>query len=152
MTIKLIYTGKTVEKYLHEGIAIYVKRLERYCKLRIECIEQGRGSDRDIRRSEETALLKRISEKDFVILMDEKGKELSSIEFAELIAQHRNRATKNLVFVIGGAFGFSETIYKRANASISLSRMTFPHQLVRIIFLEQLYRAFTILNGEKYHH
>lgn len=152
MTITLICTGKTAEQYVHEGMRVYIERLKHYCKLQIRYIEQGRGTEIEICKREEATLLKEVSDKDYVILMDENGKELTSLEFAGFLAEHRNRATKHLVFVIGGAYGFSAAIYRRANARIALSKMTFPHQLVRIIFLEQLYRAFTILKGEKYHH
>ena len=97
-------------------------------------------------------ILKHIDSIDKVILLDEKGKSFSSIDFSNLLNQKLLDSTKKLVFVIGGAFGFSEEVYKRANSKISLSKMTFSHQMIRLIFKEQLYRAFTILKGEKYHH
>lgn len=152
MTITLICTGKTSEKYVSEGMKIYIGRLTHYCKFNLLEIESGKGNETEIRKKESENILKKIGDKDFLILLDEKGKEFSSVEFAKTLTHHQNISTKNLIFVIGGAYGFSEEVYKRANLKIALSKMTFPHQLVRIIFLEQLYRAFTILKGEKYHH
>ena len=152
MTITLICTGKTSKKYVTEGMKLYLERLKHYCKFDLIEIEAGKGVETQIRKKETESILKRVGEKDFLILLDEKGKGMSSVEFADLISHHQNISTKNLVFVIGGAYGFSEEVYKRANLKIALSKMTFPHQLVRIIFLEQFYRAMTILKGEKYHH
>ena len=152
MTITLICIGKTSEKYVSEGIGIYLERIKHYCKFNLVEMEAGKGDETQIKKKESESLLKRVEEKDFLILLDEKGKENTSVQFAELFRHHQNISTKNLVFVIGGSYGFSEEVYKRANAKIALSKMTFPHQLVRIIFLEQIYRAFTILKGEKYHH
>ena len=152
MTITLICIGKTSEKYVLEGIGIYLERIKHYCKFNFVEMEAGKGDETQIRKKESEGLQKRVEEKDFLILLDENGKENTSVQFAELFKHHQNISTKNLVFVIGGAYGFSEEVYKRANAKIALSKMTFPHQLVRIIFLEQIYRAFTILKGEKYHH
>ena len=148
----LICVGKTTEKYVLEGIRLYVDRLKHYCKFNLLEIEAGRGDELKIRKQENDTVLKRVGEKDFLVLLDEKGKELTSKAFSETLLHHQNISTRNLVFVIGGAYGFSESVYQRANAKIALSQMTFPHQLVRILFLEQLYRAFTILKGEKYHH
>ena len=152
MTITLICTGKTSEKYVSEGIGIYLDRIKHYCKFNLVEMDAGNGDETQIRKKESESLLKKTNEKDFLILLDENGKENTSVQFAELFIHHQNISTKNIVFVIGGAYGFSEEVYKRANTKIALSKMTFPHQLVRIIFLEQIYRAFTILKGEKYHH
>ena len=152
MTITLICIGKSSEKYVSEGIGIYLDRIKHYCKFTLVEIEAGKGDETQIRKKESESLLKRVEEKDFLILLDEKGKDNTSVQFAQLFKHHQNISTKNLVFVIGGAYGFSEEVYKRANAKIALSKMTFPHQLVRVLFLEQVYRAFTILKGEKYHH
>ncbi len=152
MTITLICTGKTSEKYVSEGMRIYTERLAHYCRINLVEIEAGKDAETEIRKKESENILKRIGEKDYLILLDEKGKEFSSVEFAKILIHHQNISTKHLVFIIGGAYGFSEGIYKRANLKMALSKMTFPHQLVRIIFLEQLYRAHTILKGEKYHH
>ncbi|TAL63236.1 MAG: 23S rRNA (pseudouridine(1915)-N(3))-methyltransferase RlmH [Bacteroidetes bacterium] len=152
MTITLICTGKTSEKYVSEGMRLYTDRLKHYCKCSLVEIEAGNGEANQIRKKETGYILKRVSEKDFLILLDAEGKEITSTGFADLLKHHQNISTKHLVFVLGGAYGFSEEVYKRSNLKIALSKMTFPHQLVRIIFLEQLYRAFTILKGEKYHH
>lgn len=152
MNITFICTGKTTEKYVLEGMWLYLERLKHYCKFALIEIEAGKGDAAQIRKKETENILKRVGEKDFLILLDEKGKEILSTGFADIIKHHQNISTKNLVFIIGGAYGFSEEVYKRSNLKMALSKMTFPHQLVRIIFLEQLYRAFTILKGEKYHH
>lgn len=152
MTITLICIGKTIVAHVRDSMAEYVNRLHHYCKFRIIEAERGKGNESEIRKREESILLKFVEERDHLVLLDETGKEFSSSQFAQFIGRHQNAGTRNLVFVIGGAYGFSENIHKRANAKVSLSKMTFPHQLVRVIFLEQLYRAFTILNGEKYHH
>lgn len=152
MNISLICTGKTTEKYVADGMSMYFGRLKHYAKFGVLEIEAGRGNEVQIRKAESDGVLKKVGEKDILILLDETGKELTSKAFADLLSHHQNIASKSLVFLVGGAYGFSEEVYKRANLKIALSKMTFPHQLVRIIFLEQLYRAFTILKGEKYHH
>jgi len=152
MNITLVCTGKTSEKYVLDGMRIYLDRINHYCKFTLMEIESGKGDTMQMKKKETENILKRVGEKDFLILLDEKGKDFSSVEFAKTLNHHQNISTKHIVFLIGGAYGFSEEVYKRANAKISLSKMTFPHQLVRIVFLEQLYRAFTILKGEKYHH
>lgn len=152
MNITLICTGKTTEKHVAEGIKLYSERIAHYSRFALIEIEAGRGDETKIRKAESESILKKVGEKDVLILLDEKGKELTSVEFSKAIIHHQNISTKNLVFLIGGAYGFSEEVYKRANMKIALSKMTFPHQLVRVLFLEQLYRAFTILKGEKYHH
>jgi len=152
MNIALICTGKTTEKYILEGMRLYLDRLKHYVKFDLVELEAGKGDSVQIKRKESQVILSRIDAKDILIVLDETGKEFTSIEFSKVIIHHQNIATKNLVFVIGGAYGFSEEVYKRANLKIALSKMTFPHQLVRVIFLEQLYRAFSIIKGEKYHH
>ena len=133
-------------------MGLYLARLKHYCKFTLVEIEAGKGDAMQIRKKESESILKRIGEKDFLVLLDEKGKEMMSVGFSDLLKHHQNIATKSIVFVVGGAYGFSEEVYGRANSRIALLKMTFPHQLVRVIFLEQLYRAFTILKGEKYHH
>ena len=152
MNITLLCTGKTSEKYVFDGIGLYADRLKHYAKFNMLEVEAGQGDVVQIKKKESETILKKLGEKDVLILLDEKGKELSSVDFAKLLTHYQNISTKNLAFVIGGAYGFSEKIYSRANMKLSLSKMTFPHQLVRVIFLEQLYRAFTIQKGEKYHH
>ena len=152
MNVKNIFVGKTTDRFAAEGVREYASRIERYVKFSVIETEAGRGEDQQMKKKEGEAILKKVDEKDFLILLDEKGKEHSSKEFAEMLMHHQKISTRNLIFVIGGAYGFSEEVYQRANMKMALSRMTFPHQLVRVLFLEQLYRAFTILKGEKYHH
>jgi 23S rRNA (pseudouridine1915-N3)-methyltransferase len=156
MKIKLIIIGKTKSKFLLEGENEYQKRLKHYCKfseLIIPDIKNGgKLSKKELKAKEGNLILESIKNSDYVILLDDKGLALSSIGFAEFLNMKMVSSTNELVFVVGGAFGFSESVYKRANTKLSLSKMTFSHQMVRMIFKEQLYRAFTILKGEKYHH
>ncbi|MBC5993296.1 23S rRNA (pseudouridine(1915)-N(3))-methyltransferase RlmH [Pontibacter cellulosilyticus] len=156
MKIKLIAIGKTDEAFLEEGIQKYLKRLKHYHQVEftiIPDIKQGGKFTADKLKEEEGKLiLQKVQEGDHLILLDEKGKNFTSSEFAGFLQKKLNAVTTNLVFVIGGAFGFSPAVYERANDKISLSKMTFSHQMVRLFFTEQLYRGFTILRGEKYHH
>lgn len=155
MKITLIQTGKTHFKFIEEGFNEYVKRLKHYCKFEIKLLEipsRLKNSVPDkIKNIEAELILKNISSNDFIILLDEKGKEFSSIQFAKFL-EKQSLHQASLTFVIGGAYGFSDEIYKRANDKISLSAMTFSHQIIRLIFAEQLYRAFTIIKSEPYHH
>ena len=112
----------------------------------------GKLSKKELKEKEGNLILKSLKNSDYIILLDDKGVTLSSIEFSEFLNKKMVSSANELVFIIGGAFGFSESVYKRANTKLSLSKMTFSHQMVRLIFKEQLYRAFTILKGEKYHH
>ena len=156
MKIKLILVGKTNATYLIEGEKEYEKRLKYYCKLEELLIPDikkgGKLSEMDLKKREGSLILSKLDNSDYMILLDDKGKGFSSTEFAALIQQKMISSVKTLVFVVGGAFGFSDEVYQRANAKLSLSKMTFSHQMVRLIFKEQLYRAFSILKGEKYHH
>ena len=156
MNIKLIVIGKTKSKFLLDGENEYQKRLKHYCKfseLIIPDIKNGgKLSKKELKEKEGNQILASIKNSDYVILLDDKGLELSSTDFAEFLNKKMVSSTNELVFIIGGAFGFSESLYRRANTKLSLSKMTFSHQMVRMIFKEQLYRAFTILKGEKYHH
>jgi 23S rRNA (pseudouridine1915-N3)-methyltransferase len=156
MRILLLQVDKTQDSYLAEGIDIYAKRLKNYAAFEISTINVPKAvrqrSVGEQKAEEGKLILGQISGDDQVILLDENGKTFSSQEFSGFIAQKQNASVKRLVFIIGGPFGFDQQIYNRANASISLSRMTFSHQMVRLFFTEQLYRAFTILKGEKYHH
>ena len=156
MKIKLIVIGKTKSKFLIDGENEYQKRLKHYCKfseLIIPDIKNGgKLSKRELKGKEGSLILDSLKKSDYVILLDDKGLALTSIEFSEFLNKKIVSSTNELVFVIGGAFGFSESVYRRANTKLSLSKMTFSHQMVRMIFKEQLYRAFTILKGEKYHH
>ena len=156
MKIKLITISKTNKKFLIEGENEYQKRLKRYVKLeRIEIpdIKNAKAlSKSEIKLKEGEIILSKIDSADLVILLDDKGKEFTSMKFAKWIQNKRNLSIKNAVFVVGGAYGFSDAVYQRANEKMSLSKLTFSHQMVRMIFLEQLYRDFTILNNEPYHH
>lgn len=156
MKILLIQIDKTQDDYLSEGIDIYCKRLKNYTSLEIKTINVPKNvrqrSINEQKTEEANLILEVISNEDVLVLLDEKGKEYSSEGFSKFLVQKQNASTKRLVFLIGGPFGFDEKIYKRANSSIALSQMTFSHQMVRLFFTEQLYRAFTIIKGEKYHH
>jgi 23S rRNA (pseudouridine1915-N3)-methyltransferase len=155
MKLTLLMIGKTRENYLKEGIGEYVKRLSRYAPFNLVLVPDvklsAKAGKEKVKQAEGQAFMQRIKGTDFVVLLDEKGKDLSSVELAGYLQQLEGR-TAHVVFIIGGAYGFSGDIYKRSDASLSLSRMTFSHQMVRLIFLEQLYRAFTIQRGEPYHH
>ena len=156
MKVKLIVIGKTKSEFLFDGENEYQKRLKHYCKfseLLIPDIKNGgKLSKKELKAKEGSLILASIKNSDYVILLDDKGLELSSTDFAEFLNKKMVSSTNELVFIVGGAFGFSESVYKRANTKLSLSKMTFSHQMVRLIFKEQLYRTFTILKGEKYHH
>ncbi len=154
MKINLVCVGKTNEDHINEGIKIYEKRILRYISYKsISTSEARKGLSKEQQKIEEgQIILKKLSPDDFLILLDEKGIEFDSVQFASLIEKHMIQSTKSMVFVIGGPYGFSDEIYGRANYKLSLSKMTFSHQLIRLIFAEQLYRAFTIIRGEPYHH
>lgn len=157
MKITLIQVGKTSQAYLIEGIDEYQNRLKHYCSFDIITIlppKQILSSQNIdlIKKTDAGLILSKLSPSDFVILLDDKGKEFDSIGLADYINSHQIKSTKNLVFIIGGAYGFSDELYARANLKLSLSKLTFSHQMVRLFFTEQLYRAFTIIKGESYHH
>ena len=156
MKVKLICVGKTISKYLIEGENEYLQRLSHYNnveKIEIPEIKNAKNlSKEQIKKTEGDLILKQIQSTDTVVLLDENGTAFSSVKFADFIQKKFNSGGKNLVFIIGGAYGFSDEIYAMANDKISLSKMTFSHQMVRLFFLEQLYRGFTILKGEPYHH
>lgn len=156
MKISLMQVGGTVDKYLKSGVDEYVKRLSHYTKFTIVEISDLKNASKlsreELKKKEGQEILKKINPEDIVILLDERGKLYSSEEFASFIQAKMNQSTKSLIFVIGGAFGFSEDVYNRANGKISLSKMTFSHRMIRLLFTEQLYRAFTILRNEPYHH
>jgi len=156
MKILLLLTGKTTQDFVSIGMQEYTKRLQRYAPLEIKVIAErthaGVVSPILQKQKEAEIQLNTINPNDFVVLLDEQGKELKSIEFAQYIETHGINGTKRLVFIIGGAYGFDECIYNRANYKLSLSKLTYSHQMVRIVFLEQLYRAFTIIKKEPYHH
>ena len=155
MRITLIESGKTRDSFIREGVELFRKRVVRYVPFSIETLPDLKNTRsmtmKEVQEKEGDLLLKRVKPGDFVILLDERGAEYHSISFAEYLNGLEGRVN-NLLFVIGGPYGFSGEVYERADASLSLSKLTFSHQLVRVIFMEQLYRAFTILKGEPYHH
>ena len=156
MKIALLTVGKTDRDWVKQGLDIYVSRLKHYIPFTINEIPELKNvsalSKDQIKVREGELILKNVKPTDDVILMDEHGKEYTSVDFASILQRKISLEGKDMVFVIGGAYGFSEDVYKRANSKISLSKMTFSHQMVRAIFTEQLYRAFTIMRGEPYHH
>ncbi|WP_372950095.1 23S rRNA (pseudouridine(1915)-N(3))-methyltransferase RlmH [Mariniphaga sp.] len=156
MKLTLLMIGKTDEKYLLEGINRYKKRLEHYIDFRLEIIpdvKKGKNMKESLQKFKEGELIlaKRAPAREFHLL-DEKGKQMTSRQFAEFLQKKMASGIKELVFVIGGPYGFSDEVYEQANSKISLSKMTFSHQLARLLCMEQFYRAFTILKGEPYHH
>lgn len=153
MKIILISFSRSEEKYIVEGVAEFEKRINKYNSFETKIIKATAASNSSEQLRTEAKLLEQYFTSDsIVILMDENGKQFSSKKYSDFIQSKLNSGKKNLVFVIGGAFGFSDEIKKKASDLISLSTLTFPHQLAKLIFCEQLYRAFTILKGEKYHH
>ncbi|QQL51342.1 23S rRNA (pseudouridine(1915)-N(3))-methyltransferase RlmH [Mucilaginibacter ginkgonis] len=156
MKITLITVGKTEDAYVKEGIDKYLKRLKHYCKAEIVDLPELKNTkalSEDQQKSKEAELiLKRINATDFVILLDENGTEYTSVKFSNYLNNKAIASISNLVFVVGGPYGFDRTVHERANDKLSLSKMTFSHQMVRLFFVEQLYRAFTIIKGEPYHH
>jgi len=156
MKIALIHTGKTNERHVSEGIEIYSLRIKKYTGFEIITIPDLKNtrnmSGQEQKTKEGNKILQSVGKDDYVVLLDERGKELRTSEFAGWLEKRFTASVKRIVFIIGGAWGFSEEVYSRADFRLSLSKMTFPHQLVRLLFAEQLYRAFTIIKGEPYHH
>lgn len=155
MNIKLIVVSKTDIPYLQAGIDEYVGRLKHYCDFELVVIPAlknlGKASAEEVKEREGQLTLKQLEKVDCTVLLDEHGKEYTSVGFSDYLQKQMNAGTRTLAFVIGGAFGFSPAVYAAANHKISLSQMTFNHQMVRLFFTEQLYRAFTILHHERYH-
>ena len=156
MNIELIVTGKTDSPEVEALTAMYARRVNRYCRFDIAVLPDVRNtnslSEQQQRTAEGRTLLGRIGDGDFLALLDERGDEMRSVDFAVWLQKRMNSGTRKLVLAIGGPYGFSDEVYARADARVSLSKMTFSHQIVRAIFAEQIYRAFTILNHEPYHH
>ncbi len=153
MQICIWSIGKTQEKYLKEGINLYLKRLTHYTKIQYEewkDVKPGINSEETTKREAEM-ILSKLKNNDVLILLDEKGKELRSTELAHFLEKFQVQSSKNIVLLIGGAYGHHMMIRERAQYIISLSKMTFSHQMVRLFLVEQIYRAFTILKNEKYH-
>ena len=156
MKITLLTVGKTDKDWVRQGLDIYVSRLKHYIPFSIVEIPELKNvsalSKEQIKSKEGDLILKAIRPNDDVILLDERGKEYTSIELARIIQDKISYDGRDIIFIIGGAYGFSDAVYQRANSKLSLSKMTFSHQMVRAIFAEQIYRAFTIMRGEPYHH
>lgn len=156
MQIKLLAVGKTDHSAIQSLIEEYIKRVNFYIKFDFEIIpdlKNTKSISQAIQKEKEGELiLKKISNSDELILLDENGKQYSSLDFSDFIQKKMNSGLKQLIFVIGGPYGFSDAVYQRANSKLSLSKMTFSHQMVRVFSIEQLYRAFTILRNEPYHH
>lgn len=156
MQITLLCIGKTGKKFLEEGEETYLKRLKHYIPFSMQIIpdlKQAKNlSEEQIKQKEGELILDKIQNADTVILLDERGKQFASVDFANYLQDQFNKGGKNLIFVIGGPYGFSDTVYQRANGKVSLSAMTFSHQMIRLFFIEQVYRAMTILKNEPYHH
>lgn len=156
MKITLLTVGKTDRDWVKQGMDIYVSRLKHYIPFSVVEIPELKNvsalSKDQIKTREGELILKNIRPTDDVILLDERGREHTSVELAKVIQGKISYGGRDMVYVIGGAYGFSEEVYRRADSKISLSRMTFSHQMVRAIFTEQIYRAFTIMRGEPYHH
>ena len=155
MKIKLLAIGKTDDKCLQELIDEFQKRLKHYIKFEIEIIpdlKKVKNLSVEQRKQQEGSLiLNRIESTDQLILLDEKGHQFRSLEFSRFLQKKMNSGIKQLVFVIGGPYGFSDEVYQKAQGKVSLSKMTFSHQMIRLFMVEQLYRAFTILHNEPYH-
>ena len=156
MKITLAVIGKTEVGFVRQGIDEYVKRLQHYVPFNIQYIGDVKGTRNMSEPQQKTAegkqLLAALETSDYVVLLDEHGTERTSMDYSQWLERRMASGSKRLVFVVGGPYGFSPEVYDRANEKISLSKMTFPHELVRLIFVEQLYRAFTILRHEPYHH
>ncbi|NQX77613.1 23S rRNA (pseudouridine(1915)-N(3))-methyltransferase RlmH [Gilvibacter sp.] len=156
MKFTLLAVGKTDSKEIEQLTEIYTKRVARYVKFEIKIIpdlkKRAKLSFEQQKKQEADLILTQLNTSDFVVLLDENGKHYSSVDFSKFLQQRMNSGIKNLVFIIGGPYGFDQALYSRANSKLSLSKMTFSHQMVRLFFAEQLYRGFSILNNEPYHH
>jgi 23S rRNA (pseudouridine1915-N3)-methyltransferase len=156
MKITLLQTGKTTDKCVAELVDLYSNRIKKYSVFEIVTLPDIKNTKsmpvQEQKMKEGVKIIQSINDDDYVILLDEKGKELRTLEFSSALEKMFFLPKKRIVFVIGGPYGFSDSVYTRADFRVSLSKMTFPHQLVRLLFLEQLYRVFTIIKGEPYHH
>ena len=156
MNIDLLVVGKTDSAEIQSLVATYLKRLNFYTRVTLVTLPDLKNtrniSAESQKRQEGELLMRQFADGDYVVLLDEKGAEMRSVEFSMWLQKRMNSGVRRLCFVIGGPYGFSKTVYDRADESISLSRMTFSHQIIRAIFAEQLYRAYTIIRNEPYHH
>lgn len=156
MKITLLQNGKTTDKSISAIVDLYTNRINKYSGFEIITLPELKNTKnmpvQEQKSREATKILQSVTDDDYTILLDERGKELSTLEFSGILEKVFFLPKKRIVFIIGGPWGFSNEVYARADYKISLSKMTFPHQLVRLLFLEQLYRVFTIIKGEPYHH
>ena len=156
MKIKLIVIGKTDATYIQQGIDLYTSRLKHYIPFLLEVLPDIKNTkkltENQQKELEGQKILEKVGQGSEIVLLDEKGKEYNSVSFSSFLQKKMNSGIKELVFVVGGPYGFSEEIYKKANGKVALSQMTFSHQMVRLFFTEQIYRGMTILKGEPYHH
>lgn len=156
MNIDLVVVGKTNIDYITEGVKIYQERLKNYVNFEINVLPDIKNAAsltaELLKEKEGEQLVKALDKYDYIVLLDDKGKEHTSMEFAAWINKKANMGIKRLCFVVGGAYGFSQAVYGASNEKLSISKMTFSHQMIRLLFTEQLYRAFTILGNERYHH
>ena len=156
MKITVILVGKTQSKELEVLMAEYKKRLKRY--IQVDWLElpdyknRGKVTSDELKKIEGQLILSKISSGDDVVLFDEKGKEFTSVELSGFFRKKMNAGVRNLIFVVGGAYGFSDEVYARATSKLAISKLTFPHQLIRVLILEQIYRSYSIIKGEPYHH
>ena len=156
MKVKLIYIGKTGKSFLVEGEKYYAEKVKKYIPfevLELPDVKNAKSrTENEIKELEGIAILEKVKSSDYLVLLDENGKEYNSIDFSVYLQKQFNSGNQVLIFVVGGPYGFSKQLYERANAKISLSKLTFSHQMVRMFFLEQLYRGLSILKNEPYHH
>lgn len=156
MNIDLVVTGKTNINYISEGVNVYAGRLRNYTNFSVITLPDVKNAKsltpELLKEREGDQLIKTLEKYDYVVFLDDKGKEHTSTGFAEWLNKKTGTGIRKMCFVVGGAYGFSQEAYKRAQEKMSVSKMTFSHQMIRLLFTEQLYRAFTILNGEPYHH
>jgi 23S rRNA (pseudouridine1915-N3)-methyltransferase len=156
MKITLLVVGKTTDSYINEGISVYENRLKHYINFQMIVIQELKNTKNitEVQQKEKEgeSILKNIQNNDYVALLDDKGSHFTSIQFSDFLSKSMINSIGNMVFVVGGPYGFSDNIYKRANTKVSLSKMTFSHQMIRLFFVEQVYRAMTILKNEPYHH
>jgi 23S rRNA (pseudouridine1915-N3)-methyltransferase len=156
MKVMLIVVGKNKEVYIDQALDDYEKRINRYIPFRIEKLpgikSSRKDSVNDVKEKESQYVLKALSDDGLVVLLDEKGDQTDTVQFARWLEKEFVSGSQSIIFVIGGAFGFAKELYKRSDRILSLSKMTLSHQIARIVFMEQLYRALTIIRGEPYHH
>ena len=156
MKIALLQTGKTTDRNISELVDLYSKRIKKYVSFEVITIPELKNTKnmpvQEQQMKEATRIIQSVSDDDYIVLLDERGKEYRTIEFSSFLEKAFLLPKKRIIFVIGGPWGFSDSVYAKADQKISLSKMTFSHQMVRLLFLEQLYRVFTIIKGEPYHH